>query len=101
MEPTGRPLVRQQRDKWIVRVDGPDTEAGKRRQQQLGTYKPRRVARMAATEFAAAGDTGTDRRSVGFLVDQWVASRTAAAMQRSDSTSWRPAGRWACAASPS
>ena len=31
---------------------------------------------MAATEFAAAGDTGTDRSSVGFLVDQWVASRT-------------------------
>ena len=27
---TGRPTVRQQRDKWVVRVDGIDTETGKR-----------------------------------------------------------------------
>ena len=67
MEPTGRPLVRQQCDKWIVRVDGLDTESGRRRQQQLGTYKSRSAGQMAA------GDTGTDRRSVGFLVDRWVA----------------------------
>ena len=73
MEPTGRPLVRQQCDKWIVRVDGLDTESGRRRQQQLGTYKSRSAGQMAATEYAAAGDTGTDRRSVGFLVDRWVA----------------------------
>ncbi len=75
-KPTGRPMVRQQRDKWVVRVDGLDTETGKARPRQLGTYKSRRAAQMAATEFAAAGDTGTDRSSVGFLVDQWVASRT-------------------------
>ncbi|MFM2076783.1 MAG: hypothetical protein RJA49_673, partial [Actinomycetota bacterium] len=75
-KPTGRPMVRQQRDKWVVRVDGLDTETGKPRPRQLGTYKSRRAAQVAATEFAAAGDTGNDRNSVGFLVDQWVASRT-------------------------
>ncbi len=75
-KPTGRPLVRQQRDKWVVRVDGLDTESGKPRPRQLGTYRSRRAAQVAATEFAAAGDTGNDRNSVGFLVDQWVASRT-------------------------
>ena len=78
-KPTGRPMVRRQRDKWVVRVvrvDGLDTETGKPRPRQLGTYKSRRAAQMAATEFAAAGDTGNDRNSVGFLVDQWVASRT-------------------------
>lgn len=75
-KPTGRPMVRQQRDKWVVRVDGLDTETGRPRPRQLGTYKSRRAAQVAATEFAAAGDTGNDRNSVGFLVDQWVASRT-------------------------
>ena len=75
-KPTGRPMVRQQRDKWVVRVDGLDTETGKPRPRQLGTYRSRRAAQVAATEFAAAGDTGNDRNSVGFLVDQWVASRT-------------------------
>lgn len=75
-KPTGRPMVRQQRDKWVVRVDGLDTETGKPRPRQLGTYKSRRAAQVAATEFAAAGDTGNDRNSVGFLVDQWVTSRT-------------------------
>ena len=75
-KPTGRPTVRQQRDKWVVRVDGLDIETGKPRPRQLGTYRSRRAAQVAATEFAAAGDTGNDRNSVGFLVDQWVASRT-------------------------
>lgn len=30
-KPTGRPTVRQQREKWVVRVDGIDTETGKHR----------------------------------------------------------------------
>ena len=37
-KPTGRPTVRQQRDKWVVRVDGIDTETGKHRPRQLGTF---------------------------------------------------------------
>ena len=43
-KPTGRPTVRQQRDKWVVRVDGIDTETGKHRPRQLGTFTSRRSA---------------------------------------------------------
>jgi len=35
---TGQPTVREQRDKWVVRVDGIDTATGKHRPRQLGTY---------------------------------------------------------------
>ena len=48
---TGQPTVRKQRDKWVVRVDGIDTETGKHRPRQLGTY--------------ALAALGADRRSVG------------------------------------
>jgi hypothetical protein len=34
---SGRPTVRKQCDKWVVRVDGIDTETGKHRPRQLGT----------------------------------------------------------------
>jgi hypothetical protein len=34
---TGQPTVRKQRDKWVVRVDGIDTETGRHRPRQLGT----------------------------------------------------------------
>ena len=81
-KPTGRPMVHQQREKWVVRVDWLDTETGRARPRRLGTYKSRRAAQMASTEFAAAGDMGTDRSSVGFLVDQWVASRADVASKK-------------------
>jgi integrase len=74
-KPTGRPTVRQQRDKWVVRMDGIDTETGRNRPRQLGTYASRRSAQTAATSFAAAGEVGGDRDTVGRLVDQWVAGR--------------------------
>ena len=74
-KPTGRPTVRQQRDKWVVRIDGIDTETGSRRPRQLGTFTSRRSAQAAATSFAAAGEVGGDRDTVGRLVDQWVAGR--------------------------
>lgn len=73
---TGRPTVRQQRSRWVVRVDGVDTESGRHRPRQLGTYASRRSAQRAAAEFAAAGATGADRGTVAHLVEQWVASRT-------------------------
>jgi hypothetical protein len=73
---SGRPSVRQQRSRWVVRVDGVDTETGRHRPRQLGTYASRRSAQRAATEFAAAGAIGGDRGTVGHLVEQWVASRT-------------------------
>ena len=42
---TGAPVVRRQRDRWVVRVDGIDTETGKHRPRQLGTYASKRSAR--------------------------------------------------------
>jgi hypothetical protein len=45
---TGQPTVRKQRDKWVVRVDGIDTETGKHRPRQLGTYPSQRSAVKAA-----------------------------------------------------
>lgn len=73
---TGQPTVRQQRDRWVVRVDGIDTETGKHRPRQLGTYPSRRAAQRAAADHAATGDFGSDRGTVAQLVDDWVASRT-------------------------
>jgi integrase len=74
-KPTGRPTVRQQRDKWVVRVDGIDTETGKHRPRQLGTFTSRRTAQAAATSFAVGGNVGADRGTVGHLVEQWAAGR--------------------------
>jgi Phage integrase family len=74
-KPTGRPTVRQQRGKWVVRVDGIDTETGHHRPRQLGTFTSRRAAQKAATSFAADGTVGPDRDTVRHLVDAWVASR--------------------------
>jgi len=74
-KPTGRPTVRQQRDKWVVRVDGIDPETGKHRPRQLGTFGSRRAAQSAATGFAAGGEVGAQQGSVGHLVEQWAAGR--------------------------
>jgi hypothetical protein len=35
-KPTGRPTVRQQREKWVVRIDGIDTETGRHRPTTAG-----------------------------------------------------------------
>lgn len=48
-KPSGRPMVRQQRDKWVVRIDGTDTELGKTRPRQLGTYTSTRAGRHRTT----------------------------------------------------
>lgn len=72
---TGHPTVQKQRDRWVVRVPGIDTETGKRRPRQLGTFNSRRSAQSAATSFAASGDAASDRGSVAHLVDRWVASK--------------------------
>ena len=74
-KPTGRPTVRQQREKWVVRVDGIDTESGKHRPRQLGTFTSRRSAQRAASAFTESGDVGSDHGTVGALVDRWVAGR--------------------------
>ena len=45
---TGAPAVRKQRGRWVVRIDGLDTETGRKRPRQLGTYDSRRAAQAAA-----------------------------------------------------
>ena len=36
-KPTGQTTVRRQREEWVVRLDGIDTETGNHRPRQLGT----------------------------------------------------------------
>ena len=72
----GLPTVRQQRGRWVVRVDGIDTESGKARPRQLGTYTSQRAARNAAAKAIESGRERIDRNTIGGLVDRWVESRT-------------------------
>lgn len=72
---TSHPTVQQQRDKWVVRVDGIDTVSGARKPRQLGTYRSRRSARAAASAHAASGESGAGRNTVGAVVDRWVAGK--------------------------
>ncbi|MEX0797582.1 MAG: site-specific integrase [Acidimicrobiia bacterium] len=72
---TGHPTVQKQRKRWVVRVPGIDTETGRRRPRQVGTFKSRRAAQAAATSFAASGDIASDRGSVTHVVDRWVAGK--------------------------
>ena len=72
----GHASVRQQRGKWVVRLDGIDTETGKHRPCQLGTYPSERVATAAAKQAIAEGRPGPARSTVAWLVGRWVASRT-------------------------
>ena len=88
-KPTGRPTVRQQRERWVVRVDGIDTESGKHRPRQLGTFTSRRSAQRAASAFTESGDVGTDHGTVGALVDRWVAGRIHVSAKSSCSTNGR------------
>lgn len=73
---TGQPTVRQQRDKWVVRVDGIDTETGARRPKQIGTYPSKRAANSAASSAAASGEITTNKGTLAWLIDRWCASRT-------------------------
>jgi integrase len=72
---TGAPSVRKQRDKWVVRVDGIDTETGRHRPRQLGTYRSQRAALTAARSMAVE-QRAASRDTVGWLVRRWCASRT-------------------------
>jgi len=64
-----------QRDKSVVRLDGIDTESGRHRPRQLGTYTSQRAARTAAAEFAAERAEGGSSGTAGWLVDRWVAAK--------------------------
>lgn len=72
---SGQPTIQQQRGKWVARVEGLDTETGKRRPRQIGTFSSKRAAQRAATAFAASGGALAARDTVAGLVDRWVASR--------------------------
>jgi hypothetical protein len=75
-----------------VRLDGMDTETGKHRSRQLGTYQSRRSAQGAAIRFAASGDVVMERGTVGALVEQWAASRVDVATKTRTQYEWA-AGR--------
>jgi integrase len=72
---TGQPTVQRHRERWVIRVEGIDTETGKRHPRQVGTFNSRRSAQAAATSFAASGELASDRDTVGHLVDRWVAGK--------------------------
>jgi integrase len=72
---TGQPTVRKQRDKWVVRVDGIDTSSGQHRPRQLGTYASQRSA-LTAARGVRANDAMTERGTVAWLVQRYVAGRT-------------------------
>ena len=71
----GQPTARQQRDKWVVRIDGIDTTTGKRRPRQIGTYASQRSALAAAREFRA-NERSTERGTVGWLVRRYVEGKS-------------------------
>ena len=87
----GHPAVRRQRDKWVVRVDGIDTVTGKRRPRQLGTLllAARRAQRSGLVH--GSGEIGSERGTVGQLVNQWATSRIHVGDQ--DPTAVRVGGR--------
>jgi integrase len=85
---TGQPVVRQQRGRWVVRVDGIDTETGKVRPRQLGTFASRRAAQAAATKAARTASVGRVRGTVGWLVERWVASRTDVGSKAREQYGW-------------
>jgi integrase len=58
-----------------VRVDGIDTESGKHRPRQLGTYQSQRSA-LAAARAASVHERLASRDTVGWLVRRYVASRS-------------------------
>ena len=86
---TGNPTVRQQRGRWVVRVDGLDTATGKPRPRQLGTYPSRRAAQQAAATSIADGEPAVaDRVSVAWLVDRWVVSRNDVGLKAREQHAW-------------
>jgi hypothetical protein len=50
-----QPAVRQQRGRFVVRVDGVDTKTSSSRPRQLGTFASRRATHAAATKGGCRG----------------------------------------------
>jgi integrase len=84
---TGHPTVRKQRDKWVVRVDGIDTDTGKHRPRQLGTYASQRSALTAARSVSVQERAAT-RETVSWLVRRYVASRSDVTLKAREQYEW-------------
>jgi len=84
---TGEPTVPRQRDKWVVRVDGIDTETGRHRPRQLGTYQSQRAA-LAATRAALLEGQISERGTLGWLVKRYVSSRTDISVKAREQYEW-------------
>lgn len=84
---TGTPTVRKQRDKWVVRVDGIDTETGRHRPRQLGTFRSQRAAVGAARTSLSDGHLA-ERGTLGWLVHRYVASRTDVSLKAREQYGW-------------
>ena len=84
---TGDPTVRKQRDKWVVRVDGIDTETGRHKPRQLGTFRSKRAAATAA-RTASSEDLVSQRGTLGWLVKRYVASRTDVSVKAREQYAW-------------
>lgn len=84
----GEPVVRRQRDRWVVRVDGIDTSTGQRRPRQLGTYPSHRAATAAARTAVAQGRTSAERGTVSWLIRRWVTSRTDISIKAQEQYAW-------------
>ena len=84
---TGPPTVRKQRDKWVVRVDGIDTETGMPRPRQLGTYGSQRSALSAARSVSVQERVAT-RDTVSWLVRRYVASRSDVTLKAREQYEW-------------
>ncbi len=84
---TGQPMVRQQRSKWVVRVDGIDTETGRHRPRQLGTFPSQRAALKASRTAVVEGRT-SERGTVGWLVRRYVASRSDVTVKTREQYEW-------------
>jgi integrase len=84
---TGQPTVRKQRDKWVVRVDGIDTETGKHRPRQLGTYASQRSALRGARSVSVQERVAT-RDTVSWLVRRYVASRSDVTVKAREQYEW-------------
>lgn len=83
----GDPTVRRQRDKWVVRVDGIDTETGRHKSRQLGTFPSKRAA-INASRSTSSEDLVSERGTLGWLVKRYVASRTDVSVKAREQYGW-------------
>lgn len=83
----GEPTVRRQRAKWVVRVDGIDTETGRHKPRQLGTFPSKRAA-VNASRSTSSEDLVSERGTLGWLVKRYVASRTDVSVKAREQYGW-------------